>query len=288
MKKVILFLLISVSLNAQLSISTNSFPSKVKVFLDFGQSNCEGGASTCTVAPYTGQQPGWIYKTNSITEYGAGSFATYKYGINNDYNSGSLNNTGSEVALCYNYNLQTGDSILIIKYGYSGSGLVDNGIGTCTYGLWQIDANATRANNLLHYKISLDKFIFPCIALLKSKGITPEFIGMGWTQGEYDVGDSLRTVNYEYQLNRLVQAYKDTLTYYGVCSPTFKPLIGRTPYSGTTLSTKLRTAQQNVAATWGTTYIDMDSYEMLVDGIHFSFNGQIQYGIDRVNVIKFW
>ena len=199
-----------------------------------------------------------------------------------------MGNTGSELSVCYNYNLLTGDSLLIIKYGYSGSGLVDNGVGICSYGLWQIDANATRANNLLHYKISLDYFILPCLALLRARNINPVVIGMGWTQGEYDRGDSIRTINYEYQLNRLVTAYRDTLTYFGVCSPTFKPLIGRTQYSGTTLSSKVRTAQVNVANTWSAPWIDTDGYSVLVDNIHYTVASQIQYGIDKAAIIQNW
>lgn len=213
------------------------------------------------------------------------SIQYYNNSINSNYRSNKYPAADCSVGVKY-YEL-TGKPLLIIKYALGGSALVDDGVTTTSAGIWQIDANATRANNLLHYDISMNNFIIPCIEQAQRRGIRLNIIADCWMQGETDTGILYRANNYQPELIRLFDATRAALTPYGVLSPNFKPLITRIhnnfpnqPTVRPYLST-VRTAQENVASYYGCEWIDSDAYSLAADLIHYNATGQIQHGIDR-------
>lgn len=250
-----------------------------------GQSNEEGGGSASpSGTTYNNSQPNtYIYYKPNNTSTDNGVFQKYNFqGKNNNYRAQYF--VAPDISVGVKYHELTGKPLLIIKYTLGGSALVDDGVLTTAAGIWQIDANATRANNLLHYNIALNNFIIPCINNCYKNGISLNIISTCWTQGETDSGDLSRASNYEVQLIRLFDALQTALTPYNVLSPNYKPLITRIhnnfsparPYA-----TDVRTAQVNVANHYGGQWIDSDAYPLVADFTHWSNVGQETHGIDR-------
>lgn len=250
-----------------------------------GQSNEEGGDSATNPSSlYLNSQPYTnIFYKPDLTSTLNGSIQKYQYSINN--NSRSNKYPGPDVSVGIQYNTLTGKPLLIIKHAYGGSALVDDGSYVWSTGLWQIDANATRANNLLHYDIALNNFIIPCLNQAVQRGIRLNILATCWCQGESDSGTVYGSSNYQAELIRLFDALETALTPYGVLSPNYKPLITRL-HNNYTVGTRpymsvIRTAQENVAAYYSAQWIDTDAYPVAADNTHWTATGQTTHGIDR-------
>jgi len=179
-----------------------------------GQSNEEGGDSaTNPIAPYINSQHVTnIYYKPDLTSTDNGAFQKYNYGVNNNCRSNKY--PGPDVSVGVQYNALTGKQLLIIKFAYGGSALVDDGSTVTANGIWQIDANATRANNLLHYDIALNNFIIPCLNRALQNGFRLNILATCWTQGETDANLLARATAYESELIRLFDALETALTPY--------------------------------------------------------------------------
>jgi len=263
---------------------------KQRITLDaiicMGQSNESGSDPTSVSAIYRNSQPNtYIYFKPDDTSSNNGTLQQYQWGVNSMYNGSFLASPDCSVGV--EYNTLTGKPLLIIKYAVSGSALVDDGSTTTAVGLWQIDANNSRANNRLLYNMALNNFIIPCINYCTRNEITLNIIASCWTQGEADSNTLIRANNYQTELIRLFDALKTALLPYGVLSENYKPLItrihnnftaGTRPYLST-----VRTALENVANYYGGQWINSDSYAVVADNTHWSDLGQEQHGIDRAN-----
>lgn len=291
MKKFILILitLFALQINAQTSNGT-LVGKKPIITLDAvitcGQSNEEGaGVTTTGGGIYDNSQPyTYIFYKPDNTSTNNGKLQKYNFNSgNNNYRTPVY--VGPDISVGVKYHELTGKPLLIIKYALGGSALVDDGVTTTAAGIWQIDADATRANNLLHYSIALNNFIIPCINYCKANGITLNIIAFNWCQGETDSTSLLRSSAYESEFKRMFDALKTALTPYNVLSPNFRPLITRihnnfTPGTRPFL-TEIRTALVNLANYYGGQWINSDSYSLIGDLIHWDSAGQIQHGIDR-------
>jgi hypothetical protein len=263
---------------------------KERITLDaiicMGQSNEAGGGSSSVGVAYRNSQPNtYIYFKPDDTSSNNGTLQQYQWGVNSMYNSNFLASNDCSVGI--EFNRLTGKPLLIIKYAVSGSALVDDGSTTTAVGLWQIDANNSRANNRLLYNMALNNFIIPCINYCTRNEITLNIIASCWTQGEADSNTLIRANNYQTELIRLFDALKTALLPYGVLSENYKPLITRI-HNNFTVGTRpylstVRTALENVANYYGGQWINSDSYAVVADNTHWSDLGQEQHGIDRAN-----
>jgi len=263
---------------------------KQRITLDaiicMGQSNESGSDPSSVGVAYRNSQPNtYIYFKPDDTSSNNGTLQQYQWGVNSTYDASFLASVDASVGI--EFNRLTGKPLLIIKYAVSGSALVDDGTTTTAVGLWQIDANASRANNRLLYSRALNNFIIPCINYCTRNEITLNIIASCWTQGEADSTTLIRAVNYESELIRLFDALKAALLPYGVLSENYKPLITRI-HNNFTVGTRpylstVRTALENVANYYGGQWINSDSYAVIADNTHWSYLGQAQHGIDRAN-----
>ena len=263
---------------------------KQRITLDaiicMGQSNESGSDPSSVGVAYRNSQPNtYIYFKPDDTSSNNGTLQQYQWGVNSTYDASFLASVDASVGI--EFNRLTGKPLLIIKYAVSGSALVDDGTNTVAVGLWQIDANASRANNRLLYSRALDNFIIPCINYCTRNEITLNIIASCWTQGEADSNTLIRADNYQTELIRLFDALKAALLPYGVLSENYKPLITRI-HNNFTVGTRpylstVRTALENVANYYGGQWINSDSYAVIADNTHWSNLGQEQHGIDRAN-----
>ena len=264
---------------------------KERITLDtiicMGQSNEQGDGTADVSVAYKNSQPNTLifYKPDE-TSTDNGVLQKYNWALNSRY-AGVNFRASPDCSVGIQYNALTGKPLLIIKYAVSGSALVDDGSTTTAVGLWQIDANNSRANNRRLYSIALNNFIIPCINYCTRNEITLNIIATCWTQGEADSNTYLRAINYETELIRLFDALKTALIPYGVLSENYKPLITRI-HNNFTVGTRpylnvVRGALENVANYYGGQWIDSDSYAVVADNTHWSNLGQEQHGIDRAN-----
>lgn len=265
-------------------------PRKLKTVILAGQSNESGSAIGTQTATYAGYHNNYIFYKPDATSTNNGAFQCFKFGSNNACVAGDLSKGCPATTLSYQFYQDTKEPLLIIKYAYGGSCLVDDG-SVYTNGLWQIDANATNANNLVHYNILMNNFVIPAIQLAQSKHIELDFVSMFWCQGEGDSDSptAYRSQHYEAELIRLFDSVKTTLQAQGVMNAGFKPIISRIhnnfnparAYSGA-----VRTALVNVANHYGSSWIDTDAYPLIADNTHFTMQGQETHGLDRNTALK--
>ncbi len=254
----------------------------VDCLLMAGQSNEVGhdsiGSPTST---YTSVQKNTLiwYKPNTIDSTNNGVLQEFLYGKNNQWETAALNYNGPELVTGYNYYQATGRRLLIIKYGYDGSGLVDDGT-VWANGLWQWDANSTNASGLLHYSNFINNFIIPCILKCKANGIDLNIKGLSWCQGETDALDAERSAAYETTLIAMINRLVTDLTPYNVLNSGFKPIISRINAPTRTYRAAVRTAQANVATSFNCPLIDTDGYPLLADNVHYTRAGQETHGAD--------
>jgi hypothetical protein len=249
-----------------------------------GQSNEEGGGDTSIDTAYQNSQPNtYIFYKPDNTSTNNGKLQKYHWGVNSNYRTQFYASPDCSIGI--KYHELTGKPLLIIKYALGGSAMVDDGVTTTAAGIWQIDANSTRAGGLLHYNIALNNFIIPCINFCKANNIKLNILATNWCQGETDSTTLLRATNYESELIRLFDALQTALIPYDVLSPNYKPLITRihnnfTPGTRPYLST-VRTALENVATHYGGQWINTDAYSLVADLTHWDKTGQQTHGIDR-------
>jgi hypothetical protein len=256
-----------------------------------GQSNEEGGGTGTPSAQYLGNQNNvyTFYKPDaSSTDNGA--ITQYYFGVSNSYRGVTLGIAGPDISVGYSYNQSTGKPLLIIKYALGGSILVDDGVSTVAAGKWQIGADPTRSNNLVHFNIALNNFIIPCILKCQAKGIKLNIKAGFWCQGEADSTVLYCADNYQSTFIQLWDGIISTLTPYGILSPNFKPVITRihnnfTPGTRPYLDT-VRTALVNVANHYNSYWIDTDAYPVATDLTHWTAIGQQQHGIDRNTILQ--
>ena len=183
-----------------------------------GQSNEQGDGTSDVSAIYKNSQPNtYIYYKTDETSTDNGVLQKYNWGLNSRYSTANFR-ASPDCSVGIEFNRLTGKPLLIIKYAVSGSALVDDGTTTTAVGLWQIDANITRANNRRLYSMALNNFIIPCINYCTRNEITLNIIASCWTQGEADSNTYLRAINYETELIRLFDALKTALLPYNVLS----------------------------------------------------------------------
>lgn len=254
-----------------------------------GQSNEAGGSGMGTpTSTYLTSQPNtWIFdKNNDRSSTDNGRIQNLLYGQNQNWDSAHYTTNGPEISCGLEYNSQTGKPLLIIKYAQGSSALVDDGSTITANGIWQIDADVTRASNLLHYTILVQYFIIPCIQKLRSKGINVRIKAFHWCQGETDSQTLARANDYENQLTRLINKLITDLTPYNVLASNFRTIITRTNINttGATYINAIRTAQTNVASAFSGNIINSDSYTL--DALlHYVAASQVQHGIDIANIL---
>lgn len=244
-----------------------------------GQSNEAGGAPDYTTsAEYLGFQRSYIFFNGTIQ--------TYKFTTNNS--ESSISNPCPQTSLGKRFTELTGNPLLMIKYAYSGSCLVDNG-SSYANGLWQIDGNTENYNGKFHYNKLVNEYLLPCIQYALKKGIQLEILGFSWCQGEGDSIDLFRTNNYKNEFTKLYNAVKNICIENNVASDNFCPIItrihnnfnvGTRPYLS-----EMRTNLEELATELGGYWIDSDAYSLYSDNTHYNAIGQIQHGIDRAEIL---
>lgn len=259
----------------------------------FGQSNEEGGdPASVPDSTYLGFQDKvyTFYKPDDITTTNNGRIQQYRFGVNSDYRTSNLSSAGPDISIGYSYVQSTGKPFLIIKYALGGSILVDDGTTTRAAGIWQVGANATRANNLVHSIIAMESFVIPCILQCKARGIKLNIKAGFWCQGEADSTNLICATNYQAKLIELWDYFIATLEPYGVLANNFKPVItrihnnfnpGTRPYLN-----EVRTALVNVADHYNSYWLDSDSYPVAADRTHWTAQGQQLHGIDRNGILQ--
>lgn len=245
-----------------------------------GQSNENGGGVGTAVSPYVDFQSSYSFFNNQLS--------SFKFGVNNNHLPLELSYVCRQISFGKRYKDLTGKPILMLKYAYSGSCLVDNGTPYVN-GLWQHDANPANCNGLKHSDIWLNDFVLPAIALAEKNGYRLNIIADAWCQGE---GDSIlqnRAENYYDKAIELFDWRKSQLEPLGVLSPTFRPLItrihnnfnaGTRPYLDV-----VRTALVDIATHYSAEWINSDAYSLFADNIHWNYSGQVQHGIDTADKI---
>ena len=263
----------------------NIRPHTLKVVILCGQSNMEGARTTTYSSTYSGFQKSYIYYKADTTT--AGVVINYHQQLYNSWH-GADSLVGPDVSFGKEYYDRTGEPILMIKYAEGSSVLCDDGSSFQSRGIWQVDANNTRANGKAHYRKLLNKFLIPCILNCKNRGINLEFVSFFWCQGESDANVLYSSSHYQTELIRLIDSVKVNLNRYGVLSPKFKPIITRlndvyTPQRPYLY--QIRTAQQNVVNHYGGYLINADNFLFQYDNIHFSGDGQVEHGIKAATLL---
>lgn len=244
-----------------------------------GQSN-EGDTISTTGEPesiYLEQPNTYIFhKPNDAGSTNNGQIQTLHYGKNQVWRTATIDGNGPELSFGYEHYQQTGNPVLIIKYAYGGSPLVDIGSSVAN-GLWQWDANPANVNGLPHYSNMVNNFVIPALTKAKANGFNVSLKAFHWCQGETDAVLEARALLYEEKLIELIDKFVVDVTPYGVLSPNFIPIITRIhnslsledrPYTGL-----IRTAQENVAAHYGVTVIDGDAWPLESDDTHWTRAG---------------
>ena len=262
-------------------------PTKLKTIIMLGQSNTAGGGTNGTHSTiYQGYHKSYIFYKPDASSTNNGVLQNYRHTINNNYNSSWLNLVVPQTSLSYQYFIDKGEPLLIIKYAYPGSCLVDDGT-VCVSGLWQVDANATNANNLQHYQIAMNNFIIPCINLAKQRNIELDILALHWMQGEGDAQSINRASLYEVKAKQLFDAIKTDLLPYNVLNANYKPIITRihNNFSPALIrQSEIRTAHANLASYYNSFMINSDAYGLQSDNVHYNNLGQEQHGLD-INTI---
>ncbi len=292
MKKFLLLLTLFLSVNyyGQFVIKKTAIDT-IPTALDAGQSNCEGGSLTTPYSSLQYYQPNTLifFKPNDASATNNGSWQNLNYTSNNMWRSNVGRAVfGDELSLGYHNYQNTGRKIALIKYGYAGSGLVDDGSTVVATGLWEPDANLTRCNNLQHYNNFVNNFIIPAIMKARAANIFLNIKALIWMQGEYDANYSYTSTNYETKLIAMINRLKSDLAGYPELNPNFTVIINRIhnnespalPYVNT-----VRTALVNTATYFNGYWTDTDAYGLNADLLHYNGNGQEQRGID--NLAKF-
>lgn len=244
-----------------------------------GQSNEAGGSTTGTNASqYLGSQRSYIFFNNNIQ--------SYNFGVNNG--ESSLTSHCPQTSLGYRFTELTKMPLLMIKWAYAGSCLVDDGTSYVN-GLWQIDGNSANYNSLFHYNKLVNNYLLPCIQYCESKNIELEILGFSWCQGEGDSVTQYRAENYKTHFTNLYNAIKNICVTNGVASPNFCPIITRI-HNNFNAGTRpyldlMRTNLSELATELDGYWINSDSYSLASDNIHWNASGQTQHGIDRAEIL---
>ncbi len=253
-----------------------------------GQSNMEGGSNLALPdLIYRGYQKSWIYFKTDSSRTDNGIITQYNQATNSSYR-GQYSYVGPDVSVGYTYEANTGERLLMIKYALGGSNLVDDGVSVQANGIWQIDANPTRASGILHYRILMNNFVVPCIKRCKAAGIDLDVVSFFWCQGESDANSPYRSSHYKSELIRLIDGVTDTLEYYNVKSQYFKPVITRIhngffparPYTDT-----VRFGQVYVANYYNSYWINSDGFPRIADSTHYSNIGEQMHGNAFVSIL---
>jgi hypothetical protein len=263
-------------------------PTKMKTIIMLGQSNQAGGGTNGVhSAIYQGYHKSYIFYKPDATSTNNGVIKNFCFGTNNSHIASWLNLVIPATSLSYQYFINKGEPLLIIKYGYAGSCLVDDGT-VSSAGLWQVDASSTNANGLLHYSIAMNNFIIPCINLAKQNNIELDILALHWMQGEGDAQSINRTSQYEVKAKELFDAIKTTLLPYNVLNANYKPIITRihNSFSPSLIrQAEIRTAHANLATHYNSFMIDSDAFGLQADNVHFNNLGQEAHGLAINNIL---
>lgn len=243
-----------------------------KVFLLAGQSNMVGlGKVSELTAPYNQSQPG-VNFWNSVTN----QWVALQGGLPVD--EGSTDHSlyfGPEVSFGYAmHNAFPADSIYLIKYAASGSGLADN--TAVPAGTWK--PSQTTSNPVRLYS-SFKSVVTTAMATITSE--PPTIAGMLWMQGESDSFFHPDAVAYRNNLAELVSAVRNDFN-----SPNMKWVSGEIMGGfGTAQDTAL---VNNGLLTVGdlvgnATAFYTDDLRKWPEGYHYNAQGQIDLGIRFAN-----
>lgn len=255
-----------------------------------GQSNMEGGVNTALNATYLGYQNtnSW-YKTDS-TFSNAGTITSFNYSVTSNWRTSAATYVGPDCSVGYSYYNSTGKKLMIIKYALGGSALVDDGVTTTTAGLWQVGADYTRANGILHYKKLVNNFLIPLFKHCESRGIKLNILATFWCQGESDAGTTqYRADNYETTLITFFDSLNLRMQPYNVMSPFYKPVITRIHnrfFPVRVYSSQIRTALVNVANHYNSYWIDGDRFALYSDSVHWTPAGQVNHGLKMDTILQ--
>lgn len=259
--------------------SVRIFRTPIDCIVMSGQSNMEGGSDTGDPLPEYLLQPNTImfHKHNNASSTANGALETLRFGRNQMWRIPNLLFSGPELSLGYKHYQETGKRLLIIKYAYSGSLLVDDGVNVSTTGLWDVNASPARVNGLPHYSNLINNFVIPGLLKAKAAGFIVNLKAFSWCQGEGDALSEVRSAAYEGKLIQLIDKFVEDVTPYNVLSPNFKPIITRIHNNFDPVRTyqnEVRAALDNVAVNYGTTAIDSDAYPLESDFTHFTRSGE--------------
>jgi hypothetical protein len=243
-----------------------------------GQSNEESSSNVGSPKAEYLNQPKVImfHKVNDPGSTDNGRLETLLYGRNQAWRTLALGYNGPELAFGYKYVQETGRRVLIIKYAYSGSAMVDDG-SVFANGLWQWDANPANCNGLPHYSNMMNNFVIPGILKAQAAGFNVNLKAMLPGVCESDAVSAVRSAAFQTTLISFIDKFIEDVEPYGVLSPNFTPIIKRLHNNfspARAYQDVIRTAQENVAAHYNTTYIDTDSYPLLPDLIHWTRDGE--------------
>jgi hypothetical protein len=248
-----------------------------------GQSNMEGDTSgTPDVSIQSNDRALIFVKPNDASSTDNGWISRLRWGTNNNWRTISRSSVSPELSFAKAFTDAYAGEVCIIKYAYGGSALVDDG-SSYVNGLWQVDANPANTNGLPHYSNMVNNFVIPCINKAKDGNMLLDLVAFAWCQGESDANSLTRSSNYEAALIALIDQLRTDLSSYRATSRVIEPIISRIhnnfsparPYQN-----EVRTALENVAANYGQTVINTDSYSLGLDNIHFDVEGQKTHGED--------
>ncbi len=253
-----------------------------------GQSNEEGGDNTGSAVIGTTQlQKALIYyKPNDNSSTDNGSMQSLMSSINNIWRPATVGAVvGPESGFGKSWSDEHIDPIIILKYGYGGSGLVDAG-AALPNGCWQIDS----VNAQPHYRLSVDNFDIPALKKLKAAGYLVNIKALHWCQGEAEANDVTgKYLTYQYELTRLINQVNIDLAPYIANPGGIKLIITRIHNNfspARPFQNEVRAAQVATASALNMPYIDSDAYAVASDFVHWTKIAQNQHGIDVYNIYK--
>lgn len=245
-----------------------------QLFLEFGQSNLGRDIRSSFSASQEAQYGGLVDKAYIINEGYTYRPSQLNVGVNThlyDYNN--LDELGFECSwmpLEVNYDKK---EKLLIKVGKGSTTL-------CSH--WLPGVNGSL------YDIHLMPKLLATLQIGKSRGVLYKIIAVVLMQGEQDGIDSACAYNYYANINTLFDTFHSDLSEWYTSNDfdielDYKIIIGRI-LDNDAYSSVVITAEENFVSdsTEQRRIIPTDSYD-LIDGVHYSVTGQIEFGQDIFN-----
>lgn len=224
-------------------------PTDIDVFVIAGQSNAAGvGDTTSAISS--------VDRTDTLYYRGGKDGTTFVAGSMDEMVVG--NKIGPEVGFIDNFT--STNKIAIVKWAFGGTSLNSEWL---TSGGWAWEG----------FKDTIDDARSQLLGL----NYEPTFKGIIWFQGESDSENSTRANAYAQNLSSLMGAMRTYLS--NVNIPLVIAGIDSSDHPSYPYTTTVRDAQIAFANTQDhTAFVDASAYEMKADNIHFSAQGQLDFG----------